>query len=164
MTHADEVELLKRIVTNPAIFGGKPVIRGHRLAVEHVLGMLAAGDSPETILKRYDWLEPEDIRACLLYARRLAGHERVEPALPSESVRPSPTRVRPTAGSSSWAEDRRRDGPCLRRPSDRRRRPTRWIRPSTSTSFATPWRLETAGNESWPAAPPHGQRGKPARE
>ena len=86
MTHADETELLKRITTNPAIFGGKPIIREHRLAVEHVLGMLAAGDDPETILKGYDWLEPEDIRACLLYARRIVGHERVEPAL-TESPR-----------------------------------------------------------------------------
>lgn len=53
----------------------------HRLAVEHVLGMLAAGDPPETILKGYAGLEPDDIRACLVYARRVVGHERVEPAL-----------------------------------------------------------------------------------
>ena len=85
MTHADEIELLKRITTNPAIFGGKPIIRGHRLAVEHALGMLAAGDTPDTILQGYDWLEPEDLRACLLYARRLVGHERVEPALTEHS-------------------------------------------------------------------------------
>ena len=76
-----EDELLPRITTDPAIFGGKPIIRGHRLAVEHVLGMLAAGDSPETILRGYAWLEPDDIRACLVYARRVVGHERVEPAL-----------------------------------------------------------------------------------
>ena len=76
-----EADLLERITTNPEIFGGKPIIRGHRLAVEHVLGMLAAGDTPETILKGYAWLEPEDIRACLVYARRVVGHERVEPAL-----------------------------------------------------------------------------------
>lgn len=75
-----EDELLKRITVNPRVFGGKPIIRGHRLAVEHVLGMLAAGDSPEVILEGYPWLEPEDIRACLVYARRIVGHERVEPA------------------------------------------------------------------------------------
>jgi uncharacterized protein (DUF433 family) len=74
-------ELLARITTDAKVFSGKPIIRGHRLAVEHVLGMLAAGDSPETILKGYSWLEPDDIRACLVYARRLVGHERVEPAL-----------------------------------------------------------------------------------
>jgi len=77
----DEKLLLERITVNPQIFGGKPIIRGRRLAVEHVLGMLAAGDSPETILEGYPWLEPEDIRACLAYAHRLVGHERVEPFL-----------------------------------------------------------------------------------
>jgi uncharacterized protein (DUF433 family) len=66
---------------NPKIFGGKPIIRGRRLAVEHVLGMLAAGDTPETILAGYPWLEAEDIRACLIYARRLVGRERFEPLL-----------------------------------------------------------------------------------
>ena len=76
-----EEELLERITVNPAIFGGKPIVRGRRLAVEHVLGMLAAGDSEETILAGYPWLEPDDIRACLLYARRLVGHERVEPRM-----------------------------------------------------------------------------------
>ena len=74
----DEVALLQRITINPQIFGGKPIIRGRRLAVEHILGMLAAGDSPETILQGYPWLEREDIQACLIYAQRLVGNERVE--------------------------------------------------------------------------------------
>jgi uncharacterized protein (DUF433 family) len=77
----DEQTLLNRITVNPAIFGGKPLIRGRRLAVEHVLGMLAAGDSIETILEGYPWLEREDVLACLAYAHRLVEHERVEPAL-----------------------------------------------------------------------------------
>ena len=72
-------DLLARIVVNPAIFGGKPILRGRRLAVEHVLDMLAAGDDIETILEGYDWLERDDVLACLEYARRLVGHERVEP-------------------------------------------------------------------------------------
>lgn len=46
----DEQKLLERIAVNPDIFGGKPIVRGRRLAAEHVLGMLAAGDSVETIL------------------------------------------------------------------------------------------------------------------
>ena len=75
----NERKLFERIRVNPEIFGGKPIIRGRRLAVEHVLAMLAAGDSAETILEGYPWLEPEDIQACLVYARRLVGHERVEP-------------------------------------------------------------------------------------
>ena len=74
----DETKLLERIVINPDIFGGKPIIRGRRLAVEHVLGMLAAGDSHEIILQGYPWLQPEDIQACLVYARRMVGHERIE--------------------------------------------------------------------------------------
>jgi len=73
--------LLERVTVNPKIFGGKPIIRGRHLAVEHVLGMLAAGDTPETIMSGYPWLETEDIQACLVYARRLVGHERVEPLL-----------------------------------------------------------------------------------
>ena len=76
-----EDELLRRVTVDPQIFRGKPIIRGRRLAVEHVLGMLAAGDRPETIRARYPWLELEDIQACLVYARRLVGRERVEPAL-----------------------------------------------------------------------------------
>ena len=57
----DEARLLERITVDPKIFGGKPIVRGRRLAVEYVLGMLAAGDSNETILEGYPWLEREDI-------------------------------------------------------------------------------------------------------
>jgi uncharacterized protein (DUF433 family) len=81
----DENKLLERISFNPKIFGGKPIVGGRRLAVEHVLGLLSAGDSIETILEGYPWLEPEDIQACLVYARRIIGHERIEP-LQMESV------------------------------------------------------------------------------
>jgi uncharacterized protein (DUF433 family) len=80
----NEQQLLSRITVNPEIFNGKPIIRGKRLAVEHVLGMLAAGDSPDIILQGYDWLEPDDIQACLLYAQRLVGHERIEPVILNE--------------------------------------------------------------------------------
>ncbi len=76
-----EDKLLERITVNPRTFGGKPIIRGRRLAVEHVLAMLAAGDTPEVLLQGYPWLEMDDIRACWAYARRLVGHERVEPLL-----------------------------------------------------------------------------------
>ncbi|HZX66048.1 MAG TPA: DUF433 domain-containing protein, partial [Myxococcales bacterium] len=72
-----EVRLLERITHDPKIFSGKPIIRGRRLAVEHVLGMLAAGDSIDTILSGYPWLQREDVQACLEYARRLVARERV---------------------------------------------------------------------------------------
>jgi uncharacterized protein (DUF433 family) len=74
-----ETQLLEPITVNPQIFGGKPIVRGRRLAVEHVLGMLGAGDDFETILEGYPWLEREDIQACLVYARRHIGNERIEP-------------------------------------------------------------------------------------
>jgi uncharacterized protein (DUF433 family) len=76
-----EDEFLRRITFDPSIFGGKPIVRGRRLAVEHVLGMLAAGDSFESLRKGYPWLEEADIRACLAYARRLVGHEGIDPCL-----------------------------------------------------------------------------------
>jgi uncharacterized protein (DUF433 family) len=64
-----ETDLLARITVNPKIFGGKPIVRGQRIAVEHILGMLAAGDSPEAILEAYPYLEGKDIHACLVFAR-----------------------------------------------------------------------------------------------
>lgn len=70
--------LLDRITCDPQIFGGKPILRGRRLAVEHVLDMLAAGDDAGTILAGYPWLEAEDIQACFVYASLLARHERIE--------------------------------------------------------------------------------------
>ena len=76
---ASEQELLSRIVVNPGIFGGKPIIRGRRLAVEHVLAMLAAGDTADSLLASYDWLELEDIQACLLYAVKAIRDEHFEP-------------------------------------------------------------------------------------
>ena len=69
-------ELLKRITFNPEVFGGKPIIRGQRIAVEHVLGMLAGGATVEELLKYYPWLDREDIQACFVYASRIVGHER----------------------------------------------------------------------------------------
>lgn len=68
-----EVALLQRITVDPEIFGGKPIIRGRRLAVEHILGMHAAGEDVDTILEGCPWLEREDVQACLAYARRLVA-------------------------------------------------------------------------------------------
>ncbi|MDE3000130.1 MAG: DUF433 domain-containing protein [Gemmatimonadota bacterium] len=68
--------LLERITVRPDVFGGKPIIRDIRIAVEHVLGMLAAGDTVETILNEYPILETEDIQACLLFAHRSKGKHR----------------------------------------------------------------------------------------
>ena len=77
----NDQKLLERITVNPKIYGGKAIIRGHRLAVEHVLEMLAAGDTAEEILAGFTWMEMDDIRACLVYAARAVGNEYVEPVL-----------------------------------------------------------------------------------
>ncbi|HCY77257.1 MAG TPA: hypothetical protein DHV28_15165 [Ignavibacteriales bacterium] len=61
-----------RITTNPNICNGKPVIRGMRITVSTVLEYLAAGESVEKILEAYPILEPEDIKACLAYAKMLS--------------------------------------------------------------------------------------------
>jgi uncharacterized protein (DUF433 family) len=87
VTRIDEDALLTRITVNPDIFGGKPIIRGRRLAVEHVLGLLAAGDTVDDLLREYPWLERDDIQACLVYARRLVAHERVEPAIEGSTAK-----------------------------------------------------------------------------
>ena len=65
-----EDQLLKRITVRSDVFSGKPIIRDMRIAVEHVLSMLAAGDSVETILNELPELHADDIRACLIFARR----------------------------------------------------------------------------------------------
>ena len=64
----------ERIVVDPKILAGKPVIRGTRLAVEFILELLAAGQSESDILTNYPGLTREDILACLSYASYLA-HE-----------------------------------------------------------------------------------------
>lgn len=63
---------MERIELNPAICGGKPVIRGTRITVQTILGYLSAGDAVETVLGAYPQLTRADILACLEYARRLS--------------------------------------------------------------------------------------------
>jgi uncharacterized protein (DUF433 family) len=66
--------LSERIVVDPGVLAGKPVIRGTRLAVEFILELLAAGQSESELLTTYPGLTREDILACLAYASYLA-HE-----------------------------------------------------------------------------------------
>ena len=81
-----EKELLERITVHPDIFDGKPVVRDMRIAVEHILGMLAAGDTARLILEEYPVLEPEDIQACLVFAHRSVAGEKVYERM---AIRPS---------------------------------------------------------------------------
>jgi uncharacterized protein (DUF433 family) len=66
----NEADLLKRITVNPKIFAGKPIVRGMRISVEQVLGLLAQGETETAVLADLPGLEPEDIRACLVYTHR----------------------------------------------------------------------------------------------
>ena len=59
---------IDRITLNPAVMGGKPCIRGLRVTVGTILGLLASGHSRERILAAYPYLEPEDLDAALAYA------------------------------------------------------------------------------------------------
>ena len=70
--------LLTRIVIDPAICHGKPVIRGLRYPVEMLLELLSSGMSHQEILADYEDLAPEDIQAALAYAVRLSQIKRVE--------------------------------------------------------------------------------------
>ena len=63
-------QLLSRIAADPRVMVGKPVIRGTRLTVEYVLGLLAHGATMAEILKEYEGLASEDIQACFLFASR----------------------------------------------------------------------------------------------
>ena len=66
----EKEKLLERITMDPKVMVGKPVIRGTRLTVQHIIGLLANGMPEGEILSGYDGLTKEDIRACLLFATR----------------------------------------------------------------------------------------------
>ncbi len=67
-----------RITTNPEICGGKPCIRGLRFPVSRLLGLLASGETEDTILQSYPYLEKEDIQEALYYAAFLANEQVIE--------------------------------------------------------------------------------------
>jgi uncharacterized protein (DUF433 family) len=69
-----------RIAVDPEILAGKPVIRGTRLAVEFVIGLMAAGWSEADILSNYPGVTHDDLIACLAYARDVLSSERVFPS------------------------------------------------------------------------------------
>jgi len=76
-----EEALLNRIVVNPKVMAGKPVIKGTRIPVEQILKLLAQGLSIDDVLKDYPHLTREDISAALLYAAKLMGREEVYPLI-----------------------------------------------------------------------------------
>jgi uncharacterized protein (DUF433 family) len=69
-----------RIALDPAVLAGKPVVRGTRLSVEFVIGLMADGWSEADILGNYPGLTHNDIMACLAYARDTVSSEKVFPS------------------------------------------------------------------------------------
>jgi uncharacterized protein (DUF433 family) len=63
-----------RIVINPAVCNGRPVIRGTRITAQTVLEFLGAGDSIDEVLEEYPMLTREDVLACIQYSSRLMGN------------------------------------------------------------------------------------------
>lgn len=80
---------LDRITVAPEVCGGKPCIRGLRFPVSRLLGLLAAGETPESILKAYPYLERDDINQVLQYAASLAAGD-------------GPTTGRPESAPPAW--------------------------------------------------------------
>lgn len=74
-----ETDWQERIVIDPEVMAGKPVVKGTRITVEFVVMLLAQGWPEKEILRSYPGLVDEDLRACLHYARRLLQAEKVYP-------------------------------------------------------------------------------------
>jgi uncharacterized protein (DUF433 family) len=72
-------KLLKRIVIDPKVMTGKPVIKGTRLTVQFILELLGEGSTIEEILQEYNGLKKEDIMACLIYASEAIDHSTILP-------------------------------------------------------------------------------------
>lgn len=70
--------LLERITSSPKIFGGKPIIRGLRISVASVLGLLARGASAQEILDDHPALQPEGIQACIAYAHTVIANDSLD--------------------------------------------------------------------------------------
>jgi len=74
-----EEKLLNRIVVNPKVMVGKPVIKGTRIPVDAIIKRLAGGMSLKEILEEYPNLKEEDVKAALEYAARVLAGEEVVP-------------------------------------------------------------------------------------
>lgn len=70
--------LLRRITSNPEVFGGKPIVRGQRISVELVLSLLAQGVSQDDLLQDYPSLDAQDVLACLAYAHAVIANDSLD--------------------------------------------------------------------------------------
>jgi uncharacterized protein (DUF433 family) len=68
-----------RIVSDPAVLGGKPIVKGTRISVEFLLELFASGGTRSDVLKAYPHLTAEDIEEALRYAAEVLKHDRVIP-------------------------------------------------------------------------------------
>ncbi|MGD0922223.1 MAG: DUF433 domain-containing protein [Terriglobia bacterium] len=82
MTEENATRYTERIVRDPAICGGEPVLKGTRVTLRTVLASLAEGDSIEDILKDFPSLKPEDVRAAIAFAAASAEEDLPLPAVP----------------------------------------------------------------------------------
>ena len=78
-------QLLERIVLDPKIMVGKPVIKGTRLTVDFILNLLAHGMTVTQVLQEYEGLTGEDIQACFLFATRSLGDTAFMPLAPESA-------------------------------------------------------------------------------
>jgi uncharacterized protein (DUF433 family) len=78
-----ESRLLKRIIVDPRIMVGKPVIRGTRIPVDAIIHRIAQGETIEEILENYPKITRQDVKAALEYAERLVRGEDVMPQIKS---------------------------------------------------------------------------------
>ena len=82
----EKVDYKERIVTDPKIMVGKPVVAGTRIPVEHVLGRLAENPDLEELFAAYPELTREDVKACLQYAQHAVGRKRERGTAPPTNV------------------------------------------------------------------------------
>ncbi len=82
----EQLDYRDRIVTDPKIMVGKPVVRGTRIPVEHVLGRLAENPDLSELFAAYPELTREDVKACLRYAQSAVGRKRATRGAPPMNV------------------------------------------------------------------------------
>jgi len=81
ITMMKDEKLLERIVLDPKVMAGKPVIKGTRLTVDFILNLFAHGASEQEILDEYKGLTREDIQACFLFATKSLGNTEFMPLI-----------------------------------------------------------------------------------
>jgi uncharacterized protein (DUF433 family) len=86
MAKKEQLNYKDRIVADPQIMAGKPVVAGTRIPVEHVLGRLAENPDITELFAAYPELTREDVKACLHYAQTAVGRKRATRGAPPTSL------------------------------------------------------------------------------